>query len=58
VGNQPERKRALTAAQPEEQFSTEGQYFSAALALVLAGGPDDGDHAEDQRAEREGLTDK
>ena len=47
--NRRRSKRALSPEQESERFSTDGLDFEAALARVLAGGPDDGDHTEATR---------
>ena len=44
--------RALTTEQVEERFDTDGLDFEAALARVLAGGPDDGDHDAKREADK------
>lgn len=51
MSDSPRRSRALSDEQLQERFDTDGLDFEAALARVLAGGPDDGDHTDD--AERE-----
>ncbi len=40
-GDRRRRRRALTAEQSEERFSTGGVNFDESLRRVLAGGPDD-----------------
>jgi hypothetical protein len=49
VSDHPQRRRALTKEQVEERFDTDGLDFETALARVLAGGPDAGDHDDAER---------
>jgi len=41
-----------TPEQAQERFDTEGVDFGTALARVVAGGPDDGDHKAEREAEK------
>ena len=54
MSDRPRRRRALTPEQEAESFDTNGLDFDAALAQVLAGGPDvgNGNHDTEREADK------